>query len=771
MVLTCFKCFNCVAIAKFEINFDKVKGTLGLVLIDMSLNSHPTMNNSQLPFLILFVFFLTNHNNCTECDYYQQCANATLNINSVQYCGSYKSCANSYWNDTSNAVIGCFGDRSCLDTKMTHSQSFRYMHCYGDQSCAHINNLETRNLGCHGSSSCYNTRVSSQFHNLLTICHGDQSCANSVFNTTSSHNISGYGSYSLMNSIISTNINIDTDSDAVNIDINIIQIELSGYEAGYNLTIECDNEDVFCVVLCYGNACNNTEIYCLTESIGFNDSGNYNCYIDCNDEMSRDCPTVIYTDIIINDTKYDIHSNPNPSLNIENMELIFVDLNEISSNISQVCTGGYNAITCDYLSCANEVITMDWDSTSYGYSYNYSNWELEFNYSTYTDDIKFELALCCWGRQSCSSSTVVLSNSILDTIFDDMDYYDGNYDDNTMLDLSIGIVCSAHESCEDVIVNTLLAASTNQTTVDMDNTQIDESIVINIAVNVYCFALRACSEQIITNNNGDIKNDINITIDNYYLYCDNSHGSNHCYNYTQNTNVNIYCGGYRSCSKAVMYNIDNLYCSGGTESCSGITVFGVQNMFILSSGEDIVHNSYIYSSNMDNTDDNNYITNVFIWASINNDQFENKIDFVCNGTNDICYLECGVNGACNSSYVTFDCSQNTNGICIVYCDEKSGIDCPYSRAVANNSITNVCVINQPLFGGLVGLESYEQLYELTAAANCTKTPEIESVSVPTTGTHNVNSTFSITRTTTSYHGMLSNYTQQKYTIYIFVSLI
>ena len=75
------------------------------------------------------------------------------------------------------------------------------------------------------------------------------------------------------------------------------------------------------------------------------------------------------------------------------------------------------------------------------------------------------------------------------------------------------------------ILNTLLAASTNQAIVDMDNTQIDWSIVINIAVNVYCSALRACSDQIITNNNnGDIKNDINITIDNYYLHCDNSHG-------------------------------------------------------------------------------------------------------------------------------------------------------------------------------------------------------------------------------------------------------
>lgn len=103
-----------------------------------------------------------------------------------------------------------------------------------------------------------------------------------------------------------------------------------------------------------------------------------------------------------------------------------------------------------------------------------------------------------------------------------------------------------------------------------------------------------------------------------------------------------------------------------------------------------------YTMNRNSRDWNINIMNVFIMTSLLFTNRYNYTQFYCNGVNDLCYFECGTKGACGSDKTYISCMENIKGLCVIYCDEDNGIECPNVTSVNDN----YCIVDDAIDGGI-----------------------------------------------------------------------
>ena len=154
---------------------------------------------------------------------------------------------------------------------------------YGTNSYAnvHLDNVTTNNfeLVCRGHCDCLLTQINATSQKFVAKCDGLSSCAYSKINWSPTNNtlsnliVTGNGALSLYNSYLITN------GDGSN-----VTITLSGFLAGYGLTILCQTGDQ-CIINCdSAHACYNTTLICDSDSDGI-------CTVNnCNQTRFQWCP-------------------------------------------------------------------------------------------------------------------------------------------------------------------------------------------------------------------------------------------------------------------------------------------------------------------------------------------------------------------------------------------------------------------------------------------------------------------------------------------------
>eukprot|EP01084_Bolivina_argentea_P195814 335818_1 len=189
---------------------------------------------------VFFFFFLLNKLNShanVYCNEAYQCVNQTYNSNDFElYSGGYK--ANEGIESYINTVfdVYCYGSHSCLNAQAIITEQ---PYCFGSNSCKNNNISATFDVECYGYNSCESTYID---YGNTVYCYSDKSCIDTDYNKRAGESIYGYGSYSVMNTILGFNHS------------GIFTYNLYGYYSGYNTTIYCTDGSI-CTINCYGNAC------------------------------------------------------------------------------------------------------------------------------------------------------------------------------------------------------------------------------------------------------------------------------------------------------------------------------------------------------------------------------------------------------------------------------------------------------------------------------------------------------------------------------------
>lgn len=182
------------------------------------------------------------------------------------------------------------------------------------------------------------------------------------------------------------------------------------------------------------------------------------------------------------------------------------------------------------------------------------------------------------------------------------------------------IVCSGNEACIDIAVDGIKIASKNS--------------------NLFCNGRFACSGSVI---------DVTARLDSSDGY--------------RKWIGSIYCGGNSGCHNTVIYSADTVYCTA-YQSCYQSRMYNVSNVYLLAGAKLLTQEVGDFSIY------NNYglTLNVYFYA-FNCGKGSN---IWCNGTSDICNIECKYKFACHQ--VTLIC----HGTCNVCCDKTNTtkIVCP-----------------------------------------------------------------------------------------------
>ena len=458
--------------------------------------------------------------------------------------GSY-SCAESSqieaYTDTPNISITvfCSGDHSCYNTTRLTANNANNHETYDVDY-----NKTIELIQCGGSESCTNIKVWISTHEI--ICSGDESCARSpqvisvsrMPDTIRNMKIYGYGQFSLYQSEI---YSTGESWEPITVDIY-----LTGYYAGYSMTVQCNSNDI-CNLHCYGNACYNVKLSCDNLD---------NCNVFCNgtndipNTKTKWCPT--------SDGEFATTETPsqkglrivdrisdNESVcNLFNETKKFnsgliINTNDTSENIdfSMVveCDATCLGVCCrGWKSCFNStIIGRSYSSVS-------SYWDLESN-------------LVCSGESSCAAPVFNNSNDI----------YGGS---RLILDkFNSSLICSGVNSC----ANNNIIASFNGT----DGQE----------VKIGCFGENSC-----VNTTIDIAPNVNFST----LYC--TAGGYPCHGSRIRGVRKIYLlgGGYIDDDDAYDTEPDDLYIESGYVGEMHVYVYGYKasmNTQIMCNSTDICY--------------------------------------------------------------------------------------------------------------------------------------------------------------------------------------
>ena len=183
------------------------------------------------------------------------------------YCYGESSCRES-GSISADEDIECDGSYSCASSnKSIAAGSSGATRCHGYQSCINSQIQGSGNIDCFGLNSCGNTMIDGSISGNSLQCSGAASCANSTIIGVES--VQGFGYYSLYGTIIYSG------------GVGDLTVGLTGYFAGYNLTVICHHNDT-CTINCQDSGCAQTFIYCSDEISD-------HCNIIC-DNATSDCP-------------------------------------------------------------------------------------------------------------------------------------------------------------------------------------------------------------------------------------------------------------------------------------------------------------------------------------------------------------------------------------------------------------------------------------------------------------------------------------------------
>lgn len=324
------------------------------------------MSNKRVMFVTTLTFLHLINGDPYVCDSDKSCMNKSiLSISDID-CYGYSTCSKSDLTCL-NGTIECTGSKSCLGSpetisNFTTTSDKSIIHGKGTLSFAWSQTLIGSGygrMGFYGEASAYEIQNITAFGTDV-VCEGYRSCDSSIIYHGAK--IYGFGSLSLRSAIIYSSNNYD------------LSIEFSGYYAGYNTTIYCQNYDT-CSLTCYGNGCSNTYFIC--------DNG-----ASCSKMCSTTCP---FSDTSTSLTPmasledYNININPNMTLTIDNYtndlgsNSIFVtDIDSNNNNNNIECTKTCN----DYKECSFESFSLNSDQV-----------------------------VCCHGDESCSDGIISTTSS------------------------------------------------------------------------------------------------------------------------------------------------------------------------------------------------------------------------------------------------------------------------------------------------------------------------------------------------------------------------
>lgn len=545
--------------------------------------------------------------------------------------------------------LECRNERECFQQTLISNQTII---CMGYESCADSPLIEAFDVDggsgliyCAGDASCSDSDL--VFGNKEVACTGT-SCAYNVNNiTVIGKSIDCYAANGCAHSTISS-INSDIrcegeQSCANSIISNSAIIIADGLHSLKNSVINA--------TINYNNNSNNTvSVYLYGYQAGYNLTINckvdiYICNITCLANACQGTVINVYNTsvIMVNDIDSNLRIQCNDTDSVYCPTIIYNDNGAIDIQLQPE-----NNVTAilDSLYLYQLHNTPCNDSNSYACD-NQSQCfaeplKLSNVFSDGSNDEDYNI--CCRSSGGCSSAPMIFDDTFL------------NGNDLTSKDSSVRINewCSGEYSCSGntIIYNTSLA-----------------SIHGTMDLHFYCMGAFSCLSTV-----------FNIS--------SNYHNSN---------NSLVYCAGATSCRSATVVNVNTVYCAAGQEGCQDMQLYGVSNVYLLgtidivpgvydSADINSVDGSKIYSDGLGSTSTR---MNVYILVDITT----NALEVYCNENDDQCYVECGVNGACTSTYVTIYCDTNINGYCIIYCDPSIGIECPN---IIFDSTSNVTIIDYPL---------------------------------------------------------------------------
>ena len=167
------------------------------------------------------------------------------------------------------AYLICSAYRSCFDASIT----LRNMHVFCDAQLAcdeaviAISGNKYKNtIACRAYQGCFEATMTGAYQ---IQCLGQLSCEQSIIHNVDE--IYGLGYQSLQDATIY--------SDGV----GRMNVALGAHMSGENLIIECNQEDDYCKINCFGHACENTTVICYFKAT---------CVVDCNDTAGILCPNI-----------------------------------------------------------------------------------------------------------------------------------------------------------------------------------------------------------------------------------------------------------------------------------------------------------------------------------------------------------------------------------------------------------------------------------------------------------------------------------------------
>ena len=434
-------------------------------------------------FVILTLFcleFCIKKTTCSFCEPAWSCEKATLEAGEV-FCRGYKSCFNCESITATSSGITCGAGYSCKESGYIFADNFIY--CLGTASCANTNYVEVNDsqISCDGSSSCQHSSLIAISNDIN--CWGEYSCYGS--NLTAARNIHFWGSYSGVNSLITSTL---TDTEFC--------INFYGYFAGYNTTIIC-NDGYECEINCFGNGCVNSFIACHDNSTceinGPNsdvncsfDKSNYNYNYN---NRNLECPIIFDINDYLNGidwkSKYYNYNNTNIiEIEYPNNDWSLTSIANLQTNNESCSTNTNNNYFCaDFAACANSIISTNQNGTE-------------------------SSVICCIGDDSCRWSSIRtnidnqmgVKHQIFCTSYyscnDAIISYSSNSNNSYTKIAGTEIYCQAYRSCSKLELNDGSSISVDYLQCSGDSACVDGNI-FNVDV-IICSGCYACSNTILT---------------------------------------------------------------------------------------------------------------------------------------------------------------------------------------------------------------------------------------------------------------------------------
>ena len=381
---------------------------------------------------------------CQVCLFERQCAGYDQETLSA-YCLGYEACINGSWSIVS--ISNFYGSHAGESSDIT---TFARLFCGGESGCRLAKRAfcHAGFILCNGLLSCADTPDLQAPYAYIT-CASDHACANSIISNTPI--IRGRGPFSLNGATINTYSGISSSTQLSHSES--VTVIMSGYLAGVNLTLNCEN-GITCIVYCFGNACLGMKI---------NDNGASRIIISCDNRINNLCPNAIAIE--------DFVSQVNPNHN----DLLTLGLADKVDEINDYLCENGDAVTFDGFQDTNGSV-FDWRMNS---TDNYicvrGSQALRG-----VDAIINNNDIFCFAGHSCAETTIFLDGNSNSN-------NNSNSNSNSSTTKKVTLYCAAWSSChESEIYGDEYGSDSSQTAVYFGAERSGLETNISSVDSVYC---------------------------------------------------------------------------------------------------------------------------------------------------------------------------------------------------------------------------------------------------------------------------------------------